>query len=114
MLQIYETSEDLAGEGKPVTKDLSEHALQLKELGANAAYAALVCIAAAVAYVVASAFHGLTLRIASGVGLALGAHLVLILLMVMQRLFLRTQDRLRTTDTGPQRKKESKAWRVAS
>jgi hypothetical protein len=68
--------------------------LYLEELAANAAYASLVCIAAAVAFLVVSVSHGVVLEISSALGVALGLHMALVLLMVMRRVFLVTQSRL--------------------
>jgi hypothetical protein len=88
---------DMRPERGPAT---SEHAINLEELAANAAYASLVCISAAVVFVVASIGTHWVLRISSALGLALGAHLVLVLLMVMKRVFALTQERLRRARTG--------------
>jgi amino acid permease len=88
---------DMRPERGPAT---SEHAVNLEELATNAAYASLVCISAAVVFVVASIGTHWVLRVSSGLGLALGAHLVLVLLMVMKRVFALTQERLRRARTG--------------
>jgi hypothetical protein len=62
--------------------------------------AALVCVASAVAYVVATSSRGRTLELASALGIALGTHLVLVLLMVIRRVFALTENRLLEVRTG--------------
>lgn len=102
MLQISDRAMTWADEHPAQGRDTSEHALYLEALAANAGYASLVSIAAAVAYVVAATSHGhpWVLRIASAIGLALGVHLALTLLMVMKRVFALTQQRLIRARTG--------------
>jgi hypothetical protein len=78
----------------------SEHALYLEELAAHAGYASLICIAAAVSYVIASVGSGWTLRIATALGVAFGTHLVLVLLLIMKRVFLLTRERLNRARTN--------------
>ena len=78
----------------------SEHALYLRELAANAGYSALVCVAAAITYVVTSTTAHRKLEVASAIGLALGTHLVLVILMVMKRVFALTEERLNRVRTG--------------
>ncbi len=80
--------------------ETTAHAISLVELAANAGYASLVCIAAAVSFAVASIGSHWVLRVSSAVGLALGVHMVMVLLMVMRREFLLTQERLERARTG--------------
>ncbi|HEX6680593.1 MAG TPA: hypothetical protein VF063_08110 [Gaiellaceae bacterium] len=103
MLQISQRAMEWADTRPRPSADTSFHATYLKELAANSGYAALVCIAAAIAYVVASTGGQWQLRVASAVGLALGSHLILILLMVMKRVFALTDERLRRARTGADR-----------
>ena len=105
MLQISDRAMDWADHPPQQGRDTSDHAEYLEQLAANAGYASLVSIAAAIAYVVAATAHGhaWVLRIASAVGLALGIHLALTLLMVMKRVFALTQQRLRRARTGVSR-----------
>jgi hypothetical protein len=91
---------DLADDRPLPGPTTSQHAIYLEELAANAAYASFVCIFAAVVFVVASIGSHWVLRISSGLGLAIGAHLVLVLMMVMKRVFSLTQERLRRARTG--------------
>lgn len=102
MLQVADratTWADSAPERGPATSD---HATYLAELAANAGYAALVSIVASVAFVVASTSHGWLLRVTAALGLGLGSHLVLTLLMVMKRVFNLTLQRLRIArSSGP-------------
>ena len=103
MLQVSERAMTWADMDPPRGKDTSEHAAYLAELAANAGYASLVSITAAIAFVVAATAHGHNnwiLRVASAIGLALGIHLVLTLLMVMKRVFALTQQRLDRARTG--------------
>jgi hypothetical protein len=83
-------------------KATSQQASYLEELAANAAYASLVCIAAAIAFLVVGVSDGVVLEISSALGIALGLHMALVLLMVMRRVFLVTQSRLNDARTlGP-------------
>jgi hypothetical protein len=100
MLQVSERAMDWADSHPTPSKATTDHARYLKELAANAGYASLVCIAAAIVYVVAATTSGWTLRIASALGLAIGVHLTLVLLMVMKRVFALTQERLNRAQTG--------------
>lgn len=103
MLQISDRALSLADDPPEPGRDTTEHVLFLKELAANAGYAALVCIAAAGAYIVASTTSHLKLEIATAIGLALGWHLVLVLVMVMKRVFALTESRLNRVQTGADR-----------
>lgn len=76
------------------------YAIFLRELAANAGYASLVCIAAAVVFVCASATSGWALIAFSALGIALGLHLVLVVLMVMKRTYALTHARLTEVITG--------------
>lgn len=102
MLQISDRAMNWADDPPPQGRDTSDHAIYLEQLAANAGYASLVSLAAAIAYVVAATAdgHPWVLRIASAVGLALGLHLLLTLLMVMKRVFALTQQRLNRARTG--------------
>jgi hypothetical protein len=97
--RAMDLADDPAGQGPA----RSQHAIYLEDLAANAAYASLVCILAAVVFVVATIGSHWVLRISSAVGLALGFHLVLVLMMVMKRVFALTQERLRRARTGADR-----------
>jgi hypothetical protein len=100
VVQLWARAMDLADARPEPSPATSEHAVYLEELAANAGYAVLVCIAAAVVFVVASIATHWVLRITSALGLAVSAHLVLVLLMVMKRVFAQTQERLRRARTG--------------
>jgi hypothetical protein len=107
MLQVSDRAMNWADSMPQRGAETSEHAIFLKELAANAGYASLVAIMAAVAYVVASVSNGWVLRVASGVAFALGVHLVFVLFMVMKRVFALTENRLnraRTTGARPQKR----------
>jgi hypothetical protein len=100
MLQISARAMDWADTSPEPSKETSEHANYLRELAANAAYASLVCIVAAIIFVVAATASKQVLEVASAIGLALGAHLVLVLMMVMKRVFALTDERLIRARTG--------------
>lgn len=72
---------DTQPEPRPAT---SAYATFIEELSANASYAALICIAATVVFVVSSVGSGWVLRISSAAGRALDAHLALVLMTVMK------------------------------
>jgi len=94
LMTVSERAMSWADSEPPRGKATSEQASYLEELAANAAYASLVCIAAAVVFLVVSVSHDLVLEISSALGIALGLHMALVLLMVMRRVFLVTQGRL--------------------
>lgn len=75
----------------------------IEELAANTAYASLLCIFTAIVFVVASIGTHWVLRVSSALGLALGVHLVLVLMMVMKRVFALVHDRLTRVRTGADR-----------
>jgi hypothetical protein len=100
MLQISQRAMDWADQGPTPSRETTEHATFLKEIAANAGYAALVSMVAAGVFVIATVTTKTPLRISSAVGLALGAHMVLVLLMVMKRVFALTEDRLTRATTG--------------
>ena len=104
MLQVADRAATWADSAPERGRATSDHATYLAELAANAGYASLVSILTSVAFVVASTSHGWVLRVAAALGLGLGSHLVLTLLMVMKRVFNLTLQRLRiarTTGASP-------------
>ncbi|HZQ64449.1 MAG TPA: hypothetical protein VFA66_04395 [Gaiellaceae bacterium] len=103
MLQVFERATDWADSQPEPGEATSVHARSLRELAANSGYASLICIAAAVAYVVATLTAGWTLRVCTAIGLALGVHLVLVLLMVMKRVYLLIEGRLNRAESGADR-----------
>jgi uncharacterized membrane protein YedE/YeeE len=114
MLQVSDRALNWADAKPAQGKETSEHASYLTELAANAGYASLVSVAAAIAFVVAATtfHHPWPLRISSAVGLALGLHLILTLLLVMKRVFALTEQRLnqaRAGATGPDDSKQRRA-----
>ena len=112
MLRIAQRAMEWAQSVPEPGADASQHARFLQEVSANAGYAALVAIAAVVAYVVAALTAGdptlpaasrgaeWPLRASSAVGLALGVHLMFTLLLVMKRIFALTRERLDRARTG--------------
>jgi hypothetical protein len=100
MLQISQRAADWADNPPAPSKQTTDHARFLREIAANAAYSSLVCVAAAIAFVVATATGHLMLEISSAVGLALGTNLLLTLLMVIKRVFAVTEERLMRVRTG--------------
>jgi hypothetical protein len=110
MLQVSQRAVDWADSNPTPSAETSDHALYLEELAANAGYASLVSIAAAIAFAIASThFPSIWVsRISSAVGVALGLHLVLTLLMVMKRVFALTQQRLNRARTGASLRRRSR------
>jgi hypothetical protein len=100
MLQISGRAMDWADSKPEPSASTSSHAIYLGELAANSGYASLICIVAAIDYVIAATSSRQILEASSGIGLALGAHLVLVLLMVMKRVFALTAERLNRARTG--------------
>lgn len=100
MLQISQRALDYADSNPYPGPRTSEHAAFLEEISANSAYAALVCIMTSIAFVVIVSTSGLLQRCVVGLGIALGVHMIFILLMVMKRVFLLTQARLTAARTG--------------
>lgn len=92
----------------------SQHAVYVEELAANTAYASLVCIAAAITFVVTSISSAWTLRIFTALGLALSAHLALVLMMVMKRVFTLTVQQLNRARTRADLAADPAAERRAS
>lgn len=113
MLQISARAMDWADTSPQPSKATSDHAKYLRELAADAGYASLVCIAAAVVFVVAATASKQVLEAASAIGLALGAHLVLVLLMVMKRVFALTDERLIRARTGAQGQHDRRIRKVS-
>jgi hypothetical protein len=109
VVQLSGTAIDLADSQPEPGPATSAYATYLQELAANASYASLTCITAAIIFVVASIGSGWTLRISSAVGLGLSAHLALVLAMVMKRVFALTEERLRRARTGADRPTNSRA-----
>lgn len=103
MLQVFERATDWADSRPEPGEATSVHARSLRELAANSGYASLICIAATVTYVVATLTSGWALRLSTAVGLALGVHLVLVLLMVMKRVYLLIEGRLNRAESGADR-----------
>jgi hypothetical protein len=100
MVSLWSRAADLPDGGQEATAEFTRRIQDLEDLAANSAYAALVCIAAAVVFVVASFGHGWVRIVSTAAGLALGLHLFLILLMVMKRVFTQTQASLLRAKTG--------------
>jgi hypothetical protein len=106
MLQVADRAMSWADEAPDRGRATSAQATFLEELSANAGYASLVSIVAALLFVGASVSEGWALRIFTALGIGVGVHLVFVLLMVMKRLFALTQEQLnraRTTTTDRKR-----------
>jgi hypothetical protein len=114
LVELSTRAMDMADEQPEPGLANSSHAIFVEELAANTAYASLTCIFAAIIFVVASIGTGWVLRISSALGLALGAQVVLVLMMVMKRVFALTQERLRRARTGADRPTGTVGTRRAS
>jgi hypothetical protein len=103
MLQASQRALDWADSEPQQSTQTTAHALFMGQLAANAGYASLVCIVAAICYFVATVATDSALTLASAVSIGITAHLVLVLLMVMRRVYALTEERLnvaRTKVTG--------------
>jgi hypothetical protein len=100
MLQVSQRAMDWADTDPEPSKEVSQHATFLRELAANAGYASLVSVIAAGIFVVATVTSKTVLIWVSAVGLAVTAHLGAVLLLVMQRVFALTEERLKLARTG--------------
>jgi hypothetical protein len=102
IVQVSQRAMEFADSRPTPSPETSSHAEDLKGLAANAGYTSLVCIVAAVVFVVASigADSKWVIRISTAVGLALGTHMIMVLLMVMKREFSLTVERLNRARTG--------------
>jgi hypothetical protein len=94
MLQISERAMSWADSQPERGEATSAHADFLRDVAANAGYAALVSVATAVAFVVVSATPHTAEVVLSAVGLGLATHLVLVLLLVITRVFALIDQRL--------------------
>ncbi|WP_320672397.1 hypothetical protein [Patulibacter defluvii] len=100
MLQIADRALSWAESSPQQGPATSSHATFLKEISANAGYAALAASLASVVFVAASVTTGLANRISASVGIAVGIHALLTLLMVMVRVYALTESRLIAAQTG--------------
>lgn len=102
VLQIAERAMDWADRNPEPGKQTTWQVNFLKQIAANAGYACLVSIAAAAVFVVAliASKDTMLLVLASSVGLALSAHLVLLLSMVLSRVYVLISRRLTSAMVG--------------
>ena len=100
VVQLSAHAMDMADDPPEPGPATSRHAIFVGEMAANTAYTSLVCVFAAIVFVVASIGTSWVLRVSSAVGLALAMHLVLVLMMVMKRVFALTQERLTRARTA--------------
>jgi hypothetical protein len=100
MLQISDRAMEWADNPPLQGPDMLDYAIFLRDIAANSGYASLVCIGASLAFVATSLFRGGVLIAFSAIGIALGLHLVLVVLMVMKRVYALTQSRLNRVITG--------------
>jgi hypothetical protein len=100
MLQISERAMEWADKNPTPGPETSRHATFLTELAANAGYTSLTAIVLVGVLVAVAVSSGWTLRVFSAVALGLSIHLVLLIFLVMRRVFVLTEDRLRRARTG--------------
>jgi hypothetical protein len=109
MLQVSDRAMSWAESDPEPNRSTSERADFLKQLAANAGYASLICVLSAMTYVAISIPSGWATRwewpttLGSAFGIALGAHLVLVILVVMKRVFALTESELNHARTGADR-----------
>lgn len=101
LLQTSERAMDWADSEPARGPETSRHATFLGEIAANAGYASLVAIVSSVFFVVASVSEGRIANISTSVGLAVGLHTLLVLVMIIVRIFALTQGRLNKARTNP-------------
>jgi hypothetical protein len=107
MLQASQRALDWADTHPVPSGQTSSHALFVGQLAANSGYASLVCIAAAICYFFATIANGPWLIVASAFSIGITAHLILVLLMVMRRVYALTEERLITARTGADRERRA-------
>jgi hypothetical protein len=100
MLQVAQRALDWADQEPKYGPETTAQALFLEEIAANAGYAALISIATATAFVVASIADRAALIAATAIGLGLAVHLAMVLVMVMNRVFALTRARLNRARTA--------------
>ncbi len=103
MLQISDRAMQWADDPPPQSPETLDYSIFLRDIAANSGYASVVCMGASLAFVAASLFRGEALIACSAIGIALGLHLVLVVLMVMKRVYALTQSRLNRVLTGADR-----------
>ncbi len=113
MLQVGDRASAFADARPTPSEETSSRARYLLELTANAGYASLVSIVAAIAFVVSSVTQATSLRVASAIGLCVGSHLLLTMTMVMKRWFALTEAALDDAATGKQKAGDSRDRQVA-
>jgi DNA-binding XRE family transcriptional regulator len=107
MLQASQRALDWADSAPAQSKDTSDHAIFMGQLAANAGYASLVCIAAAISYFFATVATDSALTLATAISVGISAHLVLVLLMVMRRVYALTEERLNRARSGADRQRRA-------
>lgn len=100
LLQVSQRALDWADTHPSPSAETSAHALYLTELAANAGYASLVALLAAVVLVGATLPYEPAYTLTSSIGTGLLVHLVLILFMIIKRVFALTVGRLNRARTG--------------
>ena len=100
VVSLWSRAADLADQAPKPSAELTRQTRDLEELAANSAYASVVCIVAAGAFVVAAVSQRWVLIVSTAVGLGLIVHLFLVLFMVMKRVFIQTQASLLRVHTG--------------
>ena len=120
MLQVADRAMTWAESNPSPGPATSARAIFLRELAANAGYASAVCILAAITYLACSIPSEWAtrlewpIRLASAFGIAIGAHLILVILMVMKRVFALTESELNRARTEGDRPFTSSSQRRAS
>jgi hypothetical protein len=113
MLQVSQRALDLSDTGKQ-GESITAHANFLIGLAGNSGYASLVSIFASGIFVVATVTSGKVLMWFSAAGLAVLAHLAVAMLIVMQRIFSMTQERLLTARTGAENPPRPRRMKVVN
>jgi hypothetical protein len=109
VVALWSRAGDLADKAPKPSAEVTRQSRDLEDLAANSAYASMICILAAGVFVVAAVSNRWVLIASSAAGLGLGAHLFLVLFMVMKRVFIQTQASLLRASTGADRPDRSES-----
>ena len=109
VLQVSERAMDWADSQPERSKANTEHALFLQEIAGNAGYAAVVSIATAIVFAIATVADKALLIAATAVGIALFVHMVQLMILIMDRVYATNP---RPAEHRPRIRKERDSARV--
>lgn len=100
MTQVGDRAAELVSSAPAPSERTNNRAKLSLEMAANSGYGSFISLVSAGLFVVCSVAHGILLQLFSALGLTLGAHLFLTLMMVMKRSFSLTMSNLNRAATG--------------